>query len=158
MGSDAMILVFWMLSFKPIFSLSSFARVQPQWIQGNSKRRQHGEEKLICWKPVWGIPPVTRSWGRKLTYARRAQTSGTPLEIPKHVPQKNLPVFVLCFSTLLIFSGKSQFRALVFCIWKSVSIQKPSDGFLACLQDSYSCACDCLRPPDRRRHRKLKTS
>ena len=73
-------------------------------------------------------------------------------------PNKNLPVFVLCFSTLLTFSGKSQFRALVFCIWKSVWIQKPSDGFLACLQDSYSCACDCLRPPDRRRHRKLKTS
>ena len=48
-------------------------------------------------------------------------------------PNKNLPVFVLCFSTLLTFSGKSQFRALVFCIWKSVSIQKPSDGFLACL-------------------------
>ena len=40
-------------------------------------------------------------------------------------PNKNLPVFVLCFSTLLTFSGKSQFRALVFCIWKSVSIQKP---------------------------------
>ena len=39
-------------------------------------------------------------------------------------PNKNLPVFVLCFSTLLTFSGKSQFRALVFCIWKSVSIQK----------------------------------
>ena len=39
-------------------------------------------------------------------------------------PNKNLPAFVLCFSTLLTFSGKSQFRALVFCIWKSVSIQK----------------------------------
>ena len=40
-------------------------------------------------------------------------------------PNKNLPAFVLCFSTLLTFSGKSQFRALVFCIWKSVSIQTP---------------------------------
>ena len=74
-------------------------------------------------------------------------------------PNKNLPAFVLCLSTLLTFSGKSQFRALVFCIWKSVSIlKKSSDGFLACLQDSYSCASDCLRPPDCRRHRKLKTS
>ena len=31
-------------------------------------------------------------------------------------PNKNLPVFVLCFFTLLTFSGKSQFRALVFCM------------------------------------------
>ena len=36
--------------------------------------------------------------------------------------------------------------------------KNPSDGFLACLPDSYSCACDCLQPPDRKRHRKLKTS
>ena len=43
---------------------------------------------LSCREPVWGIPPVTRSWGRKLTCARRAQTSGAPLEIPKHVPQQ----------------------------------------------------------------------
>ena len=41
---------------------------------------------------------------------------------------------------------------------KNAKRKNPSDGFLACLQDSYSCACDCLRPPDRRRHRKLKTS
>ena len=51
-GPDAMISVFWMLSFKPTFSLSSFtfikrhfssssAGVQPQWIQGHSKERQH---------------------------------------------------------------------------------------------------------------------
>ena len=40
-------------------------------------------------------------------------------------PNKNLLGFVLCFSTLQTFSGKSQFRALVFCIWKNVSIQKP---------------------------------
>ena len=55
MGSDAMILVFWMLSFKPNFSLSSFARVQPRWIQHNSKWRQRGEEKLIyleIWKKL----------------------------------------------------------------------------------------------------------
>ena len=26
--------------------------------------------------------------------------------------------------------------------------KNPSDGFLACLLDSYSCACDCLWPPD----------
>ena len=36
--------------------------------------------------------------------------------------------------------------------------KNPSDGFLACLQDSYSCTCDCLRPPDGERQRKLETS
>ena len=36
--------------------------------------------------------------------------------------------------------------------------KNPTDDFLACLQDSYSCTRDCLRPPDRGRHRKLKTS
>ena len=36
---------------------------------------------------------------------------------------KNLPA--LYFSTLLTHSGKSQLRALVFCIWKGVSIPKP---------------------------------
>ena len=39
----------------------------------------------------------------------RDQTSGAPLEFPEHVPQqktKNLPAFVICFSTFLIFSGK----------------------------------------------------
>ena len=72
-------------------------------------------------------------------------------------PNKNLPGFVLCFSTLLTFSGKSRFRALVFCIWKSVSIQIPL-WWLSSLPAGLSCTCDCLRPPDWRRHRKLKTS
>ena len=36
--------------------------------------------------------------------------------------------------------------------------KNPSDGFLACLPDSYSYACDCLWPPNSERHRRLKTS
>ena len=40
----------------------------------------------------------------------------SPLGRLQTYPNKNLPAFVLCFSTLLTFSGKSQFRALVFCI------------------------------------------
>ena len=60
-----------------------------------------------CRKPVWGIPPVTRSWGRKLTYARRAQTSGAPLEIPKHVPQQKSAGFcALLFHSSDIFWKK----------------------------------------------------
>ena len=76
-------------------------------------------ETTGCRKPVWGIPPMTRSWGRKLTYARRAQTSGAPLEIPKHVPQQKI-CWLLCSAFPLFWYSleKSQFRALVFCIWK----------------------------------------
>ena len=35
-----------------------------------------------------------------------------PLAFPEHVPQKNknLPAFVLCFSTFLIFSGKKSIQ------------------------------------------------
>ena len=111
---------------------------------------------FFCREPVWGILPVTRSWGRKLTYARRAQTF--PLEIPKHVPQQKFANFVLCFSILLTLSGKSQFRALVFCIWKSVSIQKPLWMLSSLPAGLVQLACDCLRPPFPRRHRKLKAS
>ena len=35
---------------------------------------------------------------KKLTYARRAQTSGTPLEIPKHVPQQKSASFCALLS------------------------------------------------------------
>ena len=47
MGPDAMISVFWMLNFKPTFSLSSFAGVLPQWIQTIQREDGVGEEKLI---------------------------------------------------------------------------------------------------------------
>ena len=111
-----------------------------------------------CGEPVWGIPPVTRSWGRKLTYTRHAQTSGAPLEIPKHVPQQKSAGFcaLLFFSSDILWKKSIQGFSLLHL--KEFQSKNPSDGFLACLQDSYSCACDCLRPPDRRRHRKLKTS
>ena len=82
------------------------------WFTGTTQR---------CRGPAWGIPPVTRSCRRKSDKMQGCdQASGVPPGIswactPK---TKNLPAFVFCFSTLLIFSGKSQIRALVFCIWK----------------------------------------
>ena len=83
MGSDAMTLVFWMLSFKPIFSLSSFARVQPWWIQGNSKQWQRGEEKLIyleIWKKLRRNSIVGKFSGEKrlnnLVYVEANKISG----------------------------------------------------------------------------------
>ena len=72
--------------------------------------RSSGEENgnPLCREPVWGIPPVTRSWGRKLTYERRAQTSGSPLEITKHVPlQKSAGFCALRFLSSDIFWKKS---------------------------------------------------
>ena len=110
-----------------------------------------------CREQVWGLPPVISLWGRKVTYARCVQTSGTPLQIPTHVPQQKSAGFFLCLSTPLTFSGKSQFRALVFCIWKSVSIQKPL-WWLSSLPAGLELLSMWLRPPDRRSHRKLKAS
>ena len=43
MGSDAMILVFWMLSLKPTFSLSSFTFIQLQFLLGS----------LACQNTLW---------------------------------------------------------------------------------------------------------
>ena len=42
---------------------------------------------------------------------------GLPLVFPKHVLQKPKICWLL-YSALLIFSGKSQIMALVFCIWR----------------------------------------
>ena len=94
---------------------------------------------LCPWSPRWASLPKGRFAGSQCEEARQWQgheegswhTQGVlrlqgPLwKFLSMYPNKNLPAFVLCFSTLLTFSGKSQFRALVFCIWKSVSIQKP---------------------------------
>ena len=92
-----------------------------------------------CRKPVWGIQPVTRSWGRKLTYARRAQTSGTPLEIPKHVPQQKSAGFcALLFHSSDIFWKKSIQGFSLLHLKECFNPKNPSDGFLACLQDSAS--------------------
>ena len=102
----------------------------------------------------------------------RDRASGVPLEILKHLPLKPESACYVVLSTyssdinrglsphylflekvnLELLDNKSPGHN------KSVSIQNPSDGFLACLPDSQSCTCDCLRPPDFKRHRKLKTS
>ena len=98
---------------------------------------------------------MTRSCGRALM-ARLIRPQVFPLEFPEHPPpqkNKNLPAFPLFWHSLeKVNSG----------LWSSAfervfQSQNLSDGFLACLQDLYSCTSDCLRPPDCGRHRKLKT-
>ena len=54
--------------------------------------------------------------GRKLTYARRAQTSGAPLEIPKHVPQQKSAGFCALLFHSSVILWKKSIQALVFCI------------------------------------------
>ena len=58
---------------------------------------------------------------------KASQASEFPLEFPEHVPQKpeSACLMVLCFSTLLTHSGKSQLRASVFCIWKECFSSNP---------------------------------
>ena len=41
----------------------------------------------FCWKPAWGIPPMTRSCGRALM-ARLIRPQVFPLEFPEHPPPK----------------------------------------------------------------------
>ena len=60
MGLDAMILVFWMLSFKPAFSLPSFTFI---------KRLLH-PVNIIYNTTVWSIPSVGYYLARKFTQAR----------------------------------------------------------------------------------------
>ena len=78
---------------------------------------------------------------------------GFPLEFPEHPPpqkSKNLPAF---YSS--IFSGKSQIRALVFCIWEGCFSSNPSDSFLACLTGSPGSltACELLAAPNCERNK-----
>ena len=88
------------------------------------------------------------------------QTSGVPLEFPEHVPQqkkknKNLLAFVLCFSTLLIFSGKKSTQGFSLLHLKGMFQLNPSDSSLACLTGSPGLltACELLAPPNCERHK-----
>ena len=104
----------------------------------------------------------------------KAESSLRRRPITEHLPPKpeSACFTVLCFPpTLLTLTGgcppttffwkkliqRFQIISLLGII-RVFQSKNPSDGFLACLQDSYSCACDCLWPPDLERHRKLKTS
>ena len=83
---------------------------------------------------------------------RCAQTSGTPLEIPKHVPQQKSAGFcaLLLHSSDILWIKSIQGLSLLH-LKECFNPKTP-------LPEGHSCPGDCLRPPDRRRHRKLKTS
>ena len=129
---------------------------------------------LQCREPAWGIQPVAKVMRKEARQNATAWSGfrGSPWNFLSIHPQKpeSACFTVLCFPpTLLSLTGWCPPTTF---FWKklelldnkspehnkSVSIQNPSDGFLACLPDSYSCTCECLRPPDRKGHRKLKTT
>ena len=135
--------------------------------------KRNGSCPPRCWEPAWGIPPVTRSCGRALM-ARLIRPQVFPLEFPEHPPQRTRVCLLYCvmlstyssdinrgLSPHHIFLEKFNLELLDNKYPghnKSVSIPKPLWWLSSLLPDSYSCACDCLRPPDLERHRKLKTS
>ena len=124
-----------------------------------------------CQEPAWGISPMTRSCGRKPDKTQgRVRLQGFPLEIPEHpLPRPESACFtMLCLPpTLLSLTGDCPPTTF---FWKklelldnkspghntSVSIQKPL-WWLFSLPAGL-VHLPCLRPPDCRRHRKLKTS
>ena len=68
MGPDAMILVFWMLSFKPTFSLSFFTFIK-RLFNRQKKQESWGQERtsLHLWKSLnsvlWQLPPISLTGG-----------------------------------------------------------------------------------------------
>ena len=97
------------------------------------------------------------------------------MEFPEHPPRKTRVCLLYCvtlstYSSVInrglsphhFFLEKKLIQSFqiinllgIILVFQS---KNPSDGFPACLQDSYSCACDCLQSPNLERHRKLKTS
>ena len=130
-GSDGMIFIFSMLSFKTDLSLSSFTFI---------KR---------CWEAAWGIPPVANVMRKEARHMQRwDRASGVPLEILEHLPPKPESAYLtaLCFHLhFWHYGGLSPTTSL----WKGISLglqlinllgvtrvfqsKNSSDGSLACL-------------------------
>ena len=104
-------------------------------------------------------PPVAKVMRKEARHIQRwDRASGVPLEILEHLlPKPESACFtVLCFPpTLLTLTGccpptiffwkKLIWSFQVISLLGTIRVfqsRNPSDGFLACLQDS--CACDCL--------------
>ena len=95
----------------------------------------------------------------EIWWARRVKSQGFPLVFPEHVPPKT-KVCRPSYSAFSLFwhTGKSQLRALVFCIWKGVSIQKPLWWLSSLHAELIQLRMWLFEASRLRRHRKLKTS
>ena len=109
------------MEYYSVIKRNAFESVLMRWMNLETivQSEVSQKEKDKCRKPAWGIPPVTRSCSRDLM-GKASQISGCPPGISQACAPKTktLPAFLLCFFTFLTLSGKSQIRALVFCIWK----------------------------------------
>ena len=94
MGPDAMILVFWMLSFKPIFSLSSFTYIKRLFSSSLSAIRMvssayllllsHFSRVQLCATPQTAAHQAPQSLG----FSRQEHWSGLPFPSPMHESEK----------------------------------------------------------------------
>ena len=77
---------------------------------------------------------------------------GFPLEFPERPPRRPESV---CFSTLLIFSGKKSIQGFSLLHLKGMFQLNPSDSSLACLTGSRDLLqlVNCLQPPNCERHK-----
>ena len=129
---------------KTLESLMDCKEIQPVHSEGNQSwvfivRTDVEAETPILWPPNvknWLIGKVLGASVRSPTQdkvmqrglmGKASQALGVPPGISEHVPQKpeSACLMVLCFSTLLTHSGKSQLRASVFCIWKECFSSNP---------------------------------
>ena len=103
-------------------------------VQGTLKSllQHHSSKASILWRSAFSALQSSQSclarsqseefhpWqghAARALMARLIRPQVFPLEFPEHPPPRK-KYESACFSTLLIFSGKSQIRALSFCIWK----------------------------------------
>ena len=106
MGLDAMILVFWLLSFKPAFSLSSFTFIKKLFSSSSLSAIRVVSSAYLSAGSRWGIPLVTKVMRKE---ARQTQR----LSCPWDSPGKNTGVG--CHFLLPCMKGKSESEVAQSC-------------------------------------------
>ena len=119
MGPDAMILVFWMLSLKPTFSLSSFTFIK-RLFSSFSLSATMGREKvfaLLFPHPVYVPHPISKWPERPLSYSLSlGYKSG-----PRTPVQGRFSLELACCSNSVSYSNKLHFPLILSHIWKFFS-------------------------------------
>ena len=84
MGLEAMILVLWMLSFKPTFSLFSFTFIKRLFSSSSAAAAKSLQSCPTLWDPIDGSPLASSSLG----FSRQEHWSGLPFPPPMHESEK----------------------------------------------------------------------
>ena len=124
MGPDAMILVFWMLSFKSAFSLSSFTLVaqllknlpaMPEtWVGKIPWRRERLPTPVFWPREFHGL---YSSWRHRVGHNRATSTPLSPLSRGSLVPLHSLPWYHLHIWGCWYFSWQSWFQLGTHPAW-----------------------------------------